>query len=116
MTVEVPSERAEDGGGGVGEEDAVEAGDLAGGRDEAGALGDGDEGSDVVEEIDEEEDEDDFEGVDAEGAAEVEMEGGGAEVGEVEGGGVPGDLVGGDAKGHGAEDAEEHGGANAQGL
>ena len=49
------------------------------GGDEAGALGDGDQGADVVEEIDEEEDEDDLEGVDVEGAADVEVEGGGAD-------------------------------------
>ncbi len=52
------------------------------GGDEAGALGDGDEGADVVEEIDEEEDEDDLEGADVEGAADVEVEGGGSDGGE----------------------------------
>ena len=47
------------------------------GGDEAGALGDGDEGADVVEEVDEEEDEDDLEDADAEGAWDVEVKGGG---------------------------------------
>ena len=41
------------------------------GRDEPGALRDGDEGADVVEEIDEEEDEDDFESADVEGGGDV---------------------------------------------
>ena len=76
MTVEVPGEGADNGGGGVGEEDAVEAGDGVVGGDEVGAFGYGDEGADVVEEVDEEEDEDDLEEVQAEGSADVEVEGG----------------------------------------
>ena len=67
---------ADYGGGGVGEEDFVEAGDGVVGGDETGAFGYGDEGADVVEEVDEEEDEDDLEGVEVEGAADVEVEGG----------------------------------------
>ena len=47
--------------------------------DEAGALGDGDEGAEVVKEIDEEEDEDDFEQALVERAADVELEGGASE-------------------------------------
>ena len=69
-------QRAEDGGGGVGEEDAVQAGNGVVGGDEAGALGDGDQRAEVVEEIDEEEDEDDFEQAFVERAANVELEGG----------------------------------------
>ena len=51
------------------------------GRDEAGALGDGDQRADVVEEVDEEEDEDDLESAHVERAADVEVEGGGADGG-----------------------------------
>ena len=71
-----PGERAEDGGGGVGEEDAVKAGDGVIGCDEAGTLGDSDERADVIEEIDEEEDKDDFENTPTECCADVEVEGG----------------------------------------
>ncbi len=52
---------SEDGRCRVGEEDAIEARNGVIGGDEAGALGDGDECAEIVEEIDEEEDEDDFE-------------------------------------------------------
>ena len=69
-------ERAEDGGGGVGEEDFVQPRDGVVFGDEAGALRDGDQGADVVEEVDEQEDEDDLQRVQAEGAADVEVEGG----------------------------------------
>ena len=71
------------------------------GGDEAGALGDGDEGADVVEEIDEEEDEDDLEDADVERAGDVEVEGGGFDRRQIVGSGLPVDLM--------AEDAEEGG-------
>ena len=69
------------------------------GGDEAGAFGDGDESADVVEEVDEEEDEDDFEGPATESGGDVEMEGGGADGGEIVGRWLPVDLM--------AEDAEK---------
>ncbi len=78
------------------------------GGDEAGALGDGDQGADVVEEVDEEEDEDDLEGTNVEGAEDVEVEGGGFDGGEVVGRGLPVDLVEDDADERGGEDADEH--------
>ncbi len=109
-------ERAEDGRGGVGEEDAVEAGDGVVWGDQAGALGDGHESANVVEEIDEEEDKDDLEGADVEGAGDVEVEGGLAEGAEIVVLGLPVDLVEGDAEGHGAEDSDEHGGSNFEDL
>jgi len=70
-------------------------------RDEAGALGDGYEGADVVEEIDEEEDEDDFEGADVEGAEDVEMERGSFDCGEVVRCWLPMNLMEDDAKDRG---------------
>ena len=63
------------------------------GRDEAGALGDGDEGAEVVEEVDEKEDEDDLEGTEVAQAGEVEPEGGFAEGGEAVPRGLPVDMV-----------------------
>jgi len=45
------------------------------GGDEAGALGDRDEGAEVIKKIDEEEDEDDFKQTLVESAANVEFEG-----------------------------------------
>jgi len=108
-------EGAEDGGGGVGEEDAVEAGDGVVWCDEAGALGYCDEGADVVEEVDEEEDEDDLEGADVEGAADVQVEGGGADGGEIVGRGLPVDLVAEDAEESCGEDADELGRAGLAG-
>ena len=116
MTVEVPAREPTTVAGGVGEEDAVEAGDGVVFGDEAGAFGDGDEGADVVEEVDEEEDEDDLEGVHTEGAADVEMEGGGLDGHGVEGAGCVLDLMEEDADGEGAEDADEHGGFDLVGL
>jgi hypothetical protein len=86
------------------------------GGDEAGAVGDGDEGADVVEEVDEEEDEDDLEGVEVEGAADVEVEGRCADGEGVEGGRLVFDLMEEDAEGEGAEDSDEHGGFNFVGL
>ena len=71
----------------------VEAGDGVVGGDEAGALGDGDEGAEVVEEIDEEEDEDDFEQTLAESAADVEFEGGVGEGVKASGGRGPAEEV-----------------------
>jgi hypothetical protein len=44
--------------------------------DEAGALGDGDQGSEIVKQVDKEEDEDDFEQALVKCAAYVEFEGG----------------------------------------
>ena len=76
------------------------------GGDEAGALGDGDEGADVVEEIDEEEDEDDLEYADVECAADVEVEGCGVDGGEMVGRGLPVDLMAEDAEECGAEDSD----------
>src|ERR1700677_2200023 len=84
---------AEDGGGGVGEEDFVEAGDGVVGRDETGALGNGDQGAKVIEQVDEKEDEDDFEQALVDGAANVELEGGGGESVEAAGGGCPVDQI-----------------------
>src|ERR1035438_8033741 len=49
------------------------------GGDEPGPLGDCDESSEVVKEIDKEEDKDDFKQALVEGAADVELEGGGGE-------------------------------------
>ena len=46
------------------------------GSNEPGAFGDGDQGAQVVEQVDEEEDEDDFEQALAEGPRDIEMEGG----------------------------------------
>jgi hypothetical protein len=109
-------EGAEDGGGSVGEEDAVEAGYRVVLVDEAGALGDGDEGADVVEEIDEEEDKDDLEGTDVECAGDVEVEGGDADGGEVEPLRLPVDLASENSEQGSGEDADEHGGAYAQNL
>lgn len=76
------------------------------GGDEAGALGDGDEGANVVEEIDEEKDEDDFEGSNVESAADVEVEGRSGDGGETVAHGLPVDLVEEDAEKHGAENAD----------
>src|SRR3984957_4837616 len=67
-------ERAEDGGGCVGEENAVEPGNGVVGRDEAGALGDGHQRAEVVKEVDEKEDEDDFEQAFVDGPFDVELE------------------------------------------
>ena len=109
-------QRADDGGGGVGEEDAVEARDGVVVGDEPGALGDADQGADVVEEVDKEEDEDDFERVHAERAADVEMEGGVADGHGVEGGGRVLHLVEEDSGGERGEHADQHGGLDAVGL
>ena len=68
------------------------------GCDEAGALGNGDECADVVEEIYEEEYEDNFEGADAERGGDVEVKGCGFDCGEIVGSGLPVDLVAKDAK------------------
>ncbi len=86
------------------------------GGHEVGAFGDGDEGADVVEEVDEEEDEDDLEGAVVEGAADVEMEGGVADGGEGVGGGLVVELVEEESGEHGAEDSEEHEGSDAEDL
>ena len=109
-------EGAENGGGCVGEEDAVEAWDRVVGRDEAGALGDCDERADVVEEVDEEEDKDDFESSDVERAKDVEVEGRCLDGSEIVGGGLPMDLVAEYAYEHGGEDADKHGGSDAEDL
>ena len=86
------------------------------GGDEVGALGDRDEGADVVEEVDEEEDEDDLEGSDVEGSTDVELEGGGGDGGEAVVDGLPVDLMEEDTEEHGAEDSDEHGGSDAEDL
>ena len=86
------------------------------GCDEICALRDGDEGADVVEEIDEEEDEDDLEGPDVEGSADVEVEGGGGDGGEAVVDGLPVDLMEDHSDEHGAEDADEHRGSDAEDL
>ena len=65
---------AEDGCGGVSEQDPIEAGNRVIGGNEPGTLGDGDERPQIVEEIDEEEDEDDFEQALIERAANIEFE------------------------------------------
>ncbi len=76
------------------------------GGDETGALGDGDEGADVVEEIDEEEDEDDLEDADMERARDVEVEGGGFDRRQIVGCGLPVDLMADDAEESGCQDAD----------
>ena len=86
------------------------------GRDEAGALGDGHEGADVIEEIDEEKDEDDLESADVERAEDVEVECRGFDCGEIVGCGLPVHLMKENAHEHGCEDADEHGGSDAQDL
>ena len=80
---------AEDGGDGVGEEDSVKAGDGVVGCDEAGAFGDGDEGAEVVKEVDEEEDENDFKQAFVESAGDIELESGCGEGLKATGGGGP---------------------------
>ena len=82
----------------------------------SGALSDGDEGADVVEEIDEEEDEDDLEGANVESAANIEVEGGGSDGGEAVVHGLPVDLMEEHSEEHGAEDADKHGGSDAEDL
>ena len=67
--------------------------------DEPCALGHSDERADIVKEVDEEEDEDDLERVHAERAAQVEVEGRGADGHGVEGAGRVLDLVKEDADG-----------------
>ena len=110
--MEVPVERAEDGGGGVGKEDAVEAGNRVVGRDEPGALGDGDQGAEVVEEVHEEEDEDDLQQALVERAADIELEGGGGERVEAAGGGRPVRQAQCPGEGGGGEHADENGAAD----
>ena len=80
---------AEDGGRGVGKQNLVEAGNGVVGSDEPGAFGDGDQSAQVVEEIDEEEDEDDFEQALADGAADVELQRGLGEGADAADGGRP---------------------------
>ncbi len=84
--------------------------------DETGAVGDGDESADVVEEIDEEEDEDDFEGTDVERAGDVEVECGGFDRRQIVGCGLPVDLMADDAEERGGQDADEHRCADAEDL
>ena len=79
-------------------------------------MSDGDEGADVVEEIDEEEDEDDLEGADVESTADIELEGGGFDGGEAVVHRLPVDLVEEHSEEHGAEDADEHGGSDTEDL
>ena len=84
--------------------------------DETSPVGDGDQGADVVKEVDEEEDEDDLEGVEMESSSDVEMKGRCADCQGVEGGGLVFDLVEEDAEEEGAEDSDEHGGFDFVGL
>jgi hypothetical protein len=79
-------------------------------------LGDGDEGADVVEEIDEEKDEDDFEEADMEGSWDIEMEGCGFNGGEVVRSGLPVDLMEDDSEECCGEDADENRGSHAKDL
>ena len=67
-------QRAEDGGRGVGKQNAVQPRNGVVGRDEPGALGHGHQRAQVVEEVDKEEDEDDLEQALVERAANVELE------------------------------------------
>lgn len=86
------------------------------GRHKFGALGDGDEGADIVEEVDEEEDEDDFERAVVDGSADVEMEGGSTDGGEGVGSRLPVKLVEEEAGEHGAKDTDEHECSDAKNL
>jgi hypothetical protein len=84
--------------------------------DEAGAVGDGNEGANVVEEVDEEKDEYYFEGATAQSGGDVEVKGCGLDCGEVVGNGLPVDLMAEDAEQGGGEDSDEHGGSDAKDL
>ena len=84
--------------------------------DQAGALGDGDEGADVVEEINEEEDEDDFEEADVQGGTDIEMESGGFDGGEVVRCGLPVDLMEDDSEEGCGEDSNEDSRPDAEDL